>query len=154
MLQKHKKVTYHFLPIGLLFSGGIKNNTNQTFIVCIGSSDARDSLKNGKSYNFLGVINLECLWLGKIKRTFKLSEYYLCKYKLTYETEHFGFSFKTQNLKEILGFQFTLFDFNANNIESVDGEKKNININTLFIINIFLNNFFFQSEIILSCIMP
>ena len=43
VLQKHKKVTYHFLLIGLLFSGGIKNNTNQTFIVCNDLSDACDS---------------------------------------------------------------------------------------------------------------
>ena len=43
LLQKHKKVAYHFLPIGLLFSGGIKNNTNQTFIVFNGLSDACDS---------------------------------------------------------------------------------------------------------------
>ena len=74
--------------------------------------------------------------MGKIKRTFKLSEYYLCKYKLTYQTEHFGFGFKTQNLKEILGFQFTLLDFNANNIESVDGDKK-ISILILYLLSIF-----------------
>lgn len=43
VLQKHKSVVYHFLPIGLLFSGGIKNNTNQTFIVFNGLSDACDS---------------------------------------------------------------------------------------------------------------
>ena len=53
VLQKHKKVTYDFLHIGLFFSSGIKSNTNQTSIVWIGLSDARDSLKNRKPYNFL-----------------------------------------------------------------------------------------------------
>ena len=43
VLQKHKSVVYHFLPSGLLFSGGIKNNTNQAFIVFNGLSDACDS---------------------------------------------------------------------------------------------------------------
>ena len=81
-------------------------------------------LKNGKPYKFFGAINLECLWLGKIKRSFELGEYYLWKFRPTYETEHFGFGCKTQNLKDILGFQLTLLDFNTNKIEFVDGEKK------------------------------
>ena len=61
VFRQCKKVTYYFLPIGLLFGGGIKKNTNQTFIVCIGLSDARHSLQNWKTYQFLRVINLECL---------------------------------------------------------------------------------------------
>ena len=53
-----------------------------------------------------------------------MGEYYLWKFRPTYQTEHFGFGFKTQNLKDILGFQFTLLDFNTNKIEFVDGKKK------------------------------
>ena len=61
VLQKHKKVIHHFLYIGLLFGSGIKSNTNQKFIVCIGLSDAPDLLKNGEPYKSLGVINLDYL---------------------------------------------------------------------------------------------
>ena len=59
-----------------------------------------------------------------------MGENYLWKFRPTYQTEHFGFGFKTQNLKDILGFQFTLPDSNTYKTEFADGEK-NLIINSL-----------------------
>ena len=42
------------------------------------------------------------------------------------QPEQFGFGFKTRNLKDILGFQFTLLVINTNKIEFVDGKKTSI----------------------------
>ena len=41
-----------------------------------------------------------------------------------YKDEHFAFGFKTQNLQDILSFQFTLLVSNRNKIEFVDDERK------------------------------
>lgn len=38
--------------------------------------------------------------------------------------EHFDVDFKTQNLQDIMGFQFTLLDSIANKIKSVFGKEK------------------------------
>ena len=35
ILKSKKNATYHFVPIGVLFSSGIKNYTKQTFIVTV-----------------------------------------------------------------------------------------------------------------------
>lgn len=38
--------------------------------------------------------------------------------------EHFDVDFKTQNLQDIMGFQFTLLDSITNKIKSVFGKEK------------------------------
>lgn len=111
VLQKHTNGTCRFLSIRLLFFSRIKNNTNQIFIVCNGLSNPRDSLINEKPCKILGVINLnneynwenikEILIWGNI--TFKDSDE-------PNKAEHFGFAFKTQNVRDILRFQFNLLD--------------------------------------------
>lgn len=53
-----------------------------------------------------------------------MGEYSLWKFRPIYQNEHFGFGFKRQNLKDILGFHFTFLDFNTNKIEFGDGQKK------------------------------
>lgn len=42
----------------------------------------------------------------------------------TQNTNHFGFSFKTKNLNDLLGFSFYLNDSNNKGIEFIDDEKK------------------------------
>ena len=61
VILKNIKNYLSFLPTEVLFSGGIENNKNQTFIVCIGLSIVRDSLINGKPYQILGLLNLGCV---------------------------------------------------------------------------------------------
>ena len=58
ILKSKKNETYRFVPISLLFSSGIKNDTEQIFIVTNGLNKAKDSLINGKIYKILAVINL------------------------------------------------------------------------------------------------
>ena len=40
------------------------------------------------------------------------------------KTDHFVFGFKTENLQDILNFQFILLGSDSKNIEFVDKEKK------------------------------
>ena len=47
---RNRNVKYRFIPIDLLLSSGIKNDTNQIFIVNNGLSNAKDSLINRKIY--------------------------------------------------------------------------------------------------------
>ena len=48
ILKSKKNATYHFVAIGLAFSSGIQNNTEQIFIVTNDLSNVKDSLINGK----------------------------------------------------------------------------------------------------------
>lgn len=125
ILKKHKQVFYRFISVGLLFSSGIKNKTNQIFIVSNGLGNTRDSLINGKPFKILGVVNVDSIYnwektkwvLNWINVTTEDSD-------TLYKAQHFAFGFKTQNLQDILSFRFTLLDSYTNKIEFVDDGNK------------------------------
>ena len=48
ILKSKKNATYHFVAVGLVFSSGIKNNTEQIFIITNGLSNVKHSLIDGK----------------------------------------------------------------------------------------------------------
>ena len=126
VLQKYKNVTYQFLTIGLLFSGEIKNNTDQTFVVCNGLSDARDLLINGKPDRIFGVINLGSVYnKEKVKEVSNWVNITFENSERPMKAEHFGLGLKAQDLQDILRFQLALFDSDTSKTKFVDGGKKN-----------------------------
>ena len=50
--KKYKRATYRLVPVGLLFTSGAKNDTEQIFLTTNG-------LSNAEIYNLLAVVNLE-----------------------------------------------------------------------------------------------
>ena len=60
-LQKYEKGNYKycFIVNGILFSSGIKNDANISFITCNGLNDPRNSIINAKVYKSLRVVDLE-----------------------------------------------------------------------------------------------
>ena len=63
-----KKNTIRFSVEGLLFSSGIKDDTEKIFLVTNVSEDAKYGLINGQTYQLIGVIIL-----GEIKDRMKKS---------------------------------------------------------------------------------
>ena len=95
--------------VGLLFSSRIKNKKNQIFIVSNELANGHDSLINGKPYKILCVINLsEIHHWEKIKGVSNWINITFEHSDRLYKADHFTFSFKSQNLQDILNFQFTL----------------------------------------------
>ena len=58
-LNNHKNVIYKLMPLGILFPGSIKNNTEQVFITCRELNDVKKALINSKIYGLLRIIDLE-----------------------------------------------------------------------------------------------
>ena len=59
MLKKYKNVRYRLRPLGLLFPGSIKNDTEQIFTTCRELNDVKKTLINCKIYGLLGIIDLK-----------------------------------------------------------------------------------------------
>ena len=58
-LKKHKNVYYRLTSIGILFPSSVTNDTKQIFVTCRELNNAKVALINGKTYNILGIINLD-----------------------------------------------------------------------------------------------
>ena len=53
ILKKYKRATYRFVPVGLLFTSSVKNDTRHIFLITNSLYDAKICLINGKIYNLL-----------------------------------------------------------------------------------------------------
>lgn len=58
ILKSKRNSTHRFIRTDLLFSSGIRNDTGQIFTVTNGFKKAKDSLRKGKIYEIVGVIDL------------------------------------------------------------------------------------------------
>ena len=58
IFKKHKNSYYKLIPIGLLFSSSVQNDTKEIFVACRELNDAKAPFINDKISNILGVINL------------------------------------------------------------------------------------------------
>lgn len=82
-------------------------------------------LINGKIYKILGIINLN--QINNLNNTKGVSNWISVtfdKLENMQKIDHFGSSFKTNNLNDLLSFQFTLLDTNNKKIEFTDNQKK------------------------------
>ena len=71
-LKKHKKATFRFIPVDLLFSRGVKTNTEQIFIISSKLNDVKIYLINRKIWNNLALINLQQVKNSKIYKVQKI----------------------------------------------------------------------------------
>ena len=110
----------------VLFSAGIKNETQNIFVTCYNLNSAKKALINGKIYSLLGIINLSEIknW-SEVKGN---SIYVSVKFgDVAFSIEnatHFAFKFKTGFPTEILEFKIELIDDKATQIEFNDDENK------------------------------
>ena len=82
-------------------------------------------LINGKIYKILGIINLN--QINNLNNTKGVSNWISVtfdKLENMQKIDHSGSSFKTNNLNDLLSFQFTLLDTNNKKIEFIDNQKK------------------------------
>ena len=100
----------------------MNNDTDQIFIVSIRLNIAKDSLINRKIYKFLAVINLNQITNWEESKGFSNWVSVTCdKLRNTQEADRFDFSFTSQNLQDLLGFQFMLLNTGKN---IINNEKK------------------------------
>ena len=78
MFEKYLKNLVNFTLEGLLFSSGIKNETEKIFVTSNGVIDAKYDLINGKLYQTIGVINLNKIknW-NEIKKNLTMGKHKL-----------------------------------------------------------------------------
>ena len=124
-INNYKGYMYEVCIRNLLFSAGIKNDTQNIFLTCHNLNSAKKALINGKRYSLLGIINLSEIknWAA-VKRK---SIYVSVKFNdIAYieSATHFAFKFKTSFPTEILEFKVELLDDKAKQIEFNDGENK------------------------------
>ena len=82
-------------------------------------------LINGKIYKILGIINLN--QINNLNSTKGVSNWISVtfdKLENMQKIDHSGSSFKTNNLNDLLSFQFTLLDTNNKKSEFIDNQKK------------------------------
>lgn len=82
-------------------------------------------LINGKIYKILGIINLN--QINNLNNTKGVSNWISVtfdKLENMQKIDHSGSSFKTNNLNDLLSFQFTLLDTNNKKIEFIGNQKK------------------------------
>ena len=82
-------------------------------------------LINWKIYKILGIINLN--QINNLNNTKGVSNWISVtfdKLENMQKIDHSGSSFKTNNLNDLLSFQFTLLDTNNKKIEFIDNQKK------------------------------
>ena len=89
----------------------IKNDTDQVFIASNKLNNVQDALLNGEIYKILGVMNLNQIYnLENVKEISNWISVTSGKLKSMQKSNHFAFSFKIQNLQDLLSFQFTVLD--------------------------------------------
>ena len=59
ILKMHKNVYYELTSLCILFPLSVTNNTKQIFVTCRELNDAKKSLKNGKIYSLIAIIDLQ-----------------------------------------------------------------------------------------------
>ena len=95
-INNYKGYVYEVCIRNLLFSAGIKNDTQHVFVTCYNLDSAKKALINGKTYSILGIINLSEVKDWKdVKRK---SIYVSVKFDDISSVEsatHFAFKFKT-----------------------------------------------------------
>ena len=105
-INNYKGYIYEVCIRNLLFSAGIKNDTQNIFITFHNLNSAKKALINGKRYSLLGIINL-----SEIKNWAEVkgkSVYVSVKFDdIAYieSATHFAFKLKTNFLREILEFK-------------------------------------------------
>ena len=129
--MKYKDYRYRFLLQSLLFSSNILNETDVIFLTTNGLNKTKEVLFNVESGSstlepaisicYLSEIENCEIIKGQSKRTqvvFSDSE------DLTRQTNHFAFSFMTENISDLLNFAITLVDGKNKIIKFLEGEKK------------------------------
>lgn len=85
---------------------------------------------NGKIYKKLAVFDFA--QINNWEKTKGVSNWISITFdelKNTQKTDHFGFSFKTENLVDLLNFQFSLIDSDNKKIQFNDNERKVTKLN-------------------------
>ena len=125
-LINYKNHRYRFVLQSLLFSSNIENETDVIFLVSNGLNNAKKVLIKENRESVIGVCYLSQIkdWeiiKGQSKRSqavFSDAE------DLTRQTNHFAFTFTTQNLSDLLNFSITLVDGGIKIIKFPKGEDK------------------------------
>ena len=124
-INSFKGYLYEVCVKNLLFSAGMKNDTQQIFIVRYNLDSAKKALINGKTYSLLGIINL-----SEVKNWEEVkgkSVYVSVKFDDISSIEssnHFAFKFKTSFPTEILEFKIELLDDQAKQVGFNSSETK------------------------------
>ena len=124
-INNYKGYMYEVCTRNLLFSAGIKNDTQNVFLTRDNLNSAKKALINGKLYSLLGIINL--LEINNWSEVKGKSIYVSVKFDDIAHIEsatHFAFIFKTSFPTEILEFKVELLDDKAKQIEFNDNENK------------------------------
>ena len=124
-INNYKGYMYEVYIRNLLFSPGIKNDTQNIFLTCHNLNSAKKALINGKLYSLLGIVNL--LEINNWSEVKGKSIYVSVKFDNIVHIEsatHFLFKFKTSFPTEILEFKVELIHDKAKQIEFNDSEDK------------------------------
>ena len=125
LLKKYKNVAYRVTPIGLLFPAGIKNSTDQMFLMVNNLSGVRKSILNYKIYNLLACTDLHKInnW-EEIKGQSIWVNVQFKDHKEINNNSHICFPFVTRTFSDLTSFTITLQDDQNKKIEFESGEKK------------------------------
>ena len=125
-LINYKNHRYRFALQNLLFSSNVLNDTDVIFLVPNGLSNARKVLIKENLESVIGVCYLtEIIDWEIIKGQSKRSQVVFSDSEdLSRQTNHFAFSFVTQNVSDLFNFSVTLVDSANNIIKFPEGEKK------------------------------
>ena len=124
-INNYKGYMYEVCIRNLLFSAGIKSDTQNIFLICHNLNSAKKALINGKLYSLLGIVNLS--EINNWSEVQGKSIYVSVKFDDIAHIEsatHFAFKFETSFPTEILEFKVELLDDKAKQIEFKDGENK------------------------------
>ena len=124
-INNYKGYIYEVCVRNLLFSAGIKNDTQNIFVTRHNLNSAKKALINGKTYSLLGTVNLSEIknWSGVKGKSIYLSIKFDDIASIESAT-HFAFKFTTGFPTEILEFKIELLGDKAKQIEFNDDENK------------------------------
>ena len=128
----HRRYKYRFIINNLLFSSSVTQDTKITFTSCNGLNDTKETLLSRKLFKTLGVININQIeeW-QKLKRKSKQANAVLNNSEDPTVAKHFAFGFTTIILQDILNFEFSLLDDEANLTTFISSEQKVLILNLL-----------------------
>ena len=125
-LINYKNHRYRFVLQSLLFSSNVLNDTDVIFFVSNGLNNARKVLIKENLESVIGVCYLtEIIDWEIVKGQSKRSQVVFSDSEdLSRQTNHFAFSFVTQNVSDLFNFSVTLVDGANNIIKFPEGERK------------------------------
>ena len=136
-LKIYKNVVYKIIPLGLLFSATVTNDTQQIFITAKELSGVKKSILNGKTCDLLAIIDLDKInnW-KEVKGQSIWTSVAFKDHKEINNNSHLCFPFVARSFSDLTS--FSIFPQNDQNkkLEFVSGEQKISIFN--FEIDIFL----------------